>query len=181
MASYEKSDPNVPIPALLVERAIALARAEAGLALVHTRRIVIRAVSALLGTIVACAFSMLTLMLAVLWPVLAPRIPLVNLLFGVLASVLLATAGAIFAAASWAGAGRDRKARSSSLGAAIGGARPAGLGAANSPASAPSPARTSSPATVLAAAARSAGEPARPNHDTTKQPRTVDLAERVSL
>src|SRR3954453_18741023 len=113
MASVEHSVSNVPIPALLVERALDLARAEAGLALVHTRRIAVRAVSALLGTIVACAFAQLTLVLLVLWPVLSRRVPLVNLLAGVLLSIVLAAAGAAFAIATWARAGRERSASSS--------------------------------------------------------------------
>src|SRR5690606_23770653 len=70
MASIDNSSDSVPIPALLVERATALARAEVGLALVHTRRIAIGAVGALLGTIVACAFAQLALVLLVAWPVL---------------------------------------------------------------------------------------------------------------
>ena len=101
---------EVPIPALLVERAIALARAEAGLALVHTRRIAVRAVSALLGTIVACAFAQLTLVLLIAWPVLVARIPLVNLLAGVLMSAVLALAGGCFAALTWSHVARERRA-----------------------------------------------------------------------
>jgi hypothetical protein len=110
MASNETSPDTVPIPALLVERAIALARAETVLVLVRTRRLAVRAVSALLGTIVACAFAQLTLLLLVAWPVLSARGSRVHLLFGVLASGLLAGAGALFAGLSWAGAARERKA-----------------------------------------------------------------------
>jgi hypothetical protein len=110
MASNELPSDTVPIPALLVERAIALARAEAGLALVHTRRIAVRAVSALLGTIVACAFAQLMLLLLVAWPVLGARASQVNLLVGVLVSALLSVAGAVFAVLMWAGVARERKA-----------------------------------------------------------------------
>jgi hypothetical protein len=110
MASNELPSDTVPIPALLVERAIALARAEVGLTLVHARGIAVRAVSALLGTIVACAFAQLTLLFLVAWPVLVARASHVNLLVGVLLSALLSVAGAVFAVLMWAGVGRERKA-----------------------------------------------------------------------
>jgi hypothetical protein len=110
MASNDLPSETVPIPALLVERAIALARAEVGLTLVHVRGIAVRAVSALLGTIVACAFAQLTLLLLVAWPVLVARASHVNLLVGVLLSALLSVAGAVFAVLMWAGVGRERKA-----------------------------------------------------------------------
>ncbi len=156
MASSENVPTNLPMPALLVERAIALGRAEAGLALMHTRRIAIRAVSALLGTIVGCAFAQLTLLLLVAWPVLAARVPLVSLAFGVAASALLAAAGAAFAISSWKGVGRERKA-----------------GAI---------ARESSsvhPAEGPTVAHRSSSEPARAGYDKREQPRTVNLPEKV--
>ena len=107
MASNENSSDTVPIPALLVERALDLARAEAGLALVHARRVAVRAVSALLGTVVACAFAQLTLLLLVAWPALGARVSHVQLLFGVLTSGLLSAAGAVFAVLSWAGVARQ--------------------------------------------------------------------------
>jgi hypothetical protein len=111
MASNENSTDNVPIPALLIERAIALARAETGLALAHTRRIAVRAVSALLGTIVACAFAQLTLLLIVAWPVLSTRAAEKGLLLSTLASGALAAAGATFAGFAWMGVGRESPAR----------------------------------------------------------------------
>jgi hypothetical protein len=108
-SAFEGRAADVPIPALLVERAIALGRAEVGLALVHTRRIAVRAVSALLGTIVACAFAQLTLVLLIAWPVLVARIPLVNLLAGVLMSAVLSLAGGLFAALTWSHVARERR------------------------------------------------------------------------
>jgi hypothetical protein len=151
MAYIENSPESVPIPALLVERATALARAEAGLALVHARRIAVAAVSALLGTIVACAFAQLTIVLLVAWPVLVARVPLPSLLFGVLASVVLCAAGAALAVTTWLGVARQRR---------NGVAREA---ASNRP---------SAPHLVMQADARTsaAGTP----------PRGVELAERVS-
>jgi hypothetical protein len=109
MPYIENSPDSVPIPALLVERATALARAEVGLALLHTRRIAVAAVSALLGTIIACAFAQLTIVLLVAWPVLVARIPLSSLLLGVLASVVLSAGGAALAVTTWLGVARQRK------------------------------------------------------------------------
>lgn len=118
-SSSEARSAEVPIPALLVERAIALGRAEVGLALVHTRRVAVRAVSALLGTIVACAFAQLTLVLLIAWPVLAARIPLVNLLAGVLMSAVLSLAGGLFAVLTWSHVARERRATSARSSASI--------------------------------------------------------------
>lgn len=151
--ALSENDPHLPMPALLVERAIALGRAEAGLALVHTRRIAVRAVSALLGTIVGCAFAQLTLVLLVAWPVLVARVPVVNLVFGVSASAILAAAGAAFAISSWKGVGRERK---------------GGAGASSSIHPAP------------AVAHRSPNEPDGADYDKRKLSPTVNLAERAA-
>lgn len=109
MASIDNSSDSVPIAALLVERAAALARAEAGLALVHTRRIAVGAVGALLATIVACAFAQLALVLLVAWPVLAAHVPFANLLVGVVASVVISAAAAGAAISTWLGVARERR------------------------------------------------------------------------
>jgi hypothetical protein len=173
MASHEKSTETVPIPALLVERAIALARAEAGLALLHTRRIAVRGISALLGTVVACAFTQLTLVLLVVWPVLAAHIPLASLLFGVLASVVLAGAGAAFAVAAWAGVARERRS-GETVSASSPGTVSAGGGSSSH---ADLQARNGETSSVT----RAPAELTRHEHATRDQPRTVDLAERVTL
>jgi hypothetical protein len=143
------------MPALLVERALDLARAEAGLALVHTRRVVVRAVSALLGTIVACAFAQLTLVLLIAWPVLVAHVPVVNLLAGVLMSLVLAAAGGTFAALTWAGVAREGRVS-------------------------PSRAKASVPDVTTDAMTSSAGLPvATRGYDTPEQPGATNLAERV--
>jgi hypothetical protein len=173
MASHEKSPDTVPIPALLVERAIALARAEAGLALLHTRRIAVRGISALLGTVVACAFAQLTLVLLVVWPVLAARVPLLSLLFGVLASVVLAGAGATFAVWAWAGVARERRS-GERLSAHAAGAVSSTDGS-SSHADLQARHAETSPET------RAPAEPTRREYATREQPRTDNLAERVTL
>jgi hypothetical protein len=173
MASHEKSTETVPIPALLVERAIALARAEAGLALVHTRRIAVRGISALLGTVVACAFGQLTLVLLVVWPVLAARVPLISLLFGVLASIALAGAGAAFAVWAWAGVARERRS-GERLSASAAGAVSSGGGSSSHADLQARNAETSSDT-------RAPGEPTLREYATRERPRTDDLAERVTL
>ncbi len=152
--SASNSESKVPIPALLVGRAVDLARAEAGLTLLHTRRIAVGAVSALLGTIVACAFAQLTLVLLVVWPVLSGRVPLVNLLLGVLVSAAFAAAGGIFALLTWTRVARERSATSSSS-------------------AQPKPA-------VDAAESPEAVERGSRRHDTYEPPRTVNLTERVN-
>jgi hypothetical protein len=168
---------TVPIPALLAERAIALARAEVSLALVHTRRLAVRAVSAVLGTIVACAFAQLTLLLLVVWPVLAARVSHVNIVFGVLASSVVAAVGAAFAVAAWAGVGRERHAGASAH--------------KSSPKAARSAALTDA-AVADAAVSETSPTPPSPTPPSPTGPaglgigkreraRTVNLAERVSL
>ena len=105
---FENPSDSVPLPARLVERALDLARAEVGLALVHTRRIAVRAVSALLGTIVACAFAQLAIVLLVVWPVIGERVSTPSLLAGIGVSVVFSLAGATWAWVAWAGA-REKK------------------------------------------------------------------------
>ncbi len=105
---FENPSDSVPMPARLVERALDLARAEVGLALVHTRRIAVRAVSALLGTIVACAFAQLAIVLLVAWPVIGERVSTPSLLAGIGISVVFSLAGAASAFVAWSGA-REKK------------------------------------------------------------------------
>jgi hypothetical protein len=177
--AYSENSPDdgfpetVPIPALLVERAIALGRAEVSLALVHTRRIAVRAVSALLGTIVACAFAQLTLLLLVVWPVLAPRVSHVNLLFGVLASGVLCALGAAFAVAAWAGVARERHAGAR--------AHESAPKAPTSPTVLDAAATLSTAEAALGETSPSPSEPARLGNGKRERARTVNLAERVSL
>lgn len=182
MASIENSPDTVPIPALLVERATALARAEAGLALVHTRRIAVRAVSALLGTIVACAFVQLTLLLLVGWPVLVVRVPLINLLSGVLASGLLGAAGAAFAIVTWVGVARERRGGAPSRPSSPRTALPRSV----SSELAASQAGPEAPVTQATMPGRVAARghvhaPAPENRATSDRPATIELAERASL
>jgi hypothetical protein len=73
----------LPAPARLLESAVGLARAEIGLGLVHVRDLAVRAITALLATIVASAFAQPALLLAVLSPVLAQMLPLENLLVAI--------------------------------------------------------------------------------------------------
>ena len=161
----------VPIPARLVERALDLARAEVGLALLHTRRIAVRAVSALLATIVACAFAQLAIVLLVAWPVLADRVPTPNMLAGVGLSVLFALGGGISAFAVWTGS-RERKPAtghpSSSAGAAA-----LGKGQPAAPASVPpGPLSETDPARNVVVSRQR-------RFDTREEPAGATLAERV--
>ena len=166
--SFESPSGPVPIPARLVERALDLARAEVGLALVHTRRIAVRAVSALLGTIVACAFAQLTVVLLVAWPVIAGRVPTLNLVAGVGISIAMSLAGAVGAFVVWVGASEKK-------------AGPAGHPSAVAPeAERASPSVTASPRPVSdAELARNAVVSRQRRFDTREEPPVVTIGERV--
>lgn len=163
---------HVPIPARLVERALDLARAEVGLALVHTRRIAVRAVSALLATIVACAFAQLTVVLLVAWPVLADRVPTLNLLVGVGLSVLLALGGGIAAFVVWAGAQEKKAGAAHSIAPSGNASASTPPAVATSPSSPPGPSSLTDPA-------RNVAVPRQRRFDTREEPAGATLAERV--
>src|SRR5688572_1878837 len=55
--SLQNVTDTMPLPARLIDSALALARAELALVLVHTRELAVRAVTALLATIIAAAFA----------------------------------------------------------------------------------------------------------------------------
>jgi hypothetical protein len=172
MTTSESSTASVPLPARLVERALDLARAEVGLALVHTRRIAVRAVSALLGTIVACAFAQLAIVLLVAWPVISSRVAPLNLFMGVGLSVVVALAGAVSAFVAWAGV-RERRAPAAAHPAA---AAPDSLSPAPS-----APGVVSAAAVVGSGLARNVVVSRERRFDTREeQPSAPALAERVS-
>lgn len=184
---FEIPSEPVPIPARLVERALDLARAEVGLALVHTRRIAVRAVSALLATIVACAFAQLTIVLLVAWPVLADRVPTPNLLVGIGVSVLFALGGGIAAFSSWSGAQERKPAHSIPSASASPPSVPT-LGAVNAPEAATSSSvglaghatRSAPPGPISATdAARNVVVSRQRRFDTREEPAGATLAERV--
>lgn len=186
---FEIPSEPVPIPARLVERALDLARAEVGLALVHTRRIAVRAVSALLATIVACAFAQLSVVLLVAWPVLAERIPTANLLAGVGLSVLFTLGGAISAFVVWSG-GQEKKASAHSIAPSASAASSpsaAPIGAAAAAGSAPhalgkgQPTPASVPPGPISATdpARNVVVSRQRRFDTREEPAGATLAERV--
>lgn len=181
----ENPSEPIPMPARLVERALDLARAEVGLALVHTRRIAVRAVSALLGTIVACAFAQLSIVLVVAWPVIVNHVPLPNLLAGLGISVALTLAGGISAFLVWTGA-HDKKPSTSAQFSGTQGNPPA-LAPAQRASSAPPgaldvelAARTSSPPGAAAGTGvRNVVVSRQRRSDTREDPPATTLAERV--
>ena len=91
----------MPLPARLIDSALALARAELALVLVHTRELAVRAVTALLTTIVAVAFSQTALLLLLLSPFLAQIIAIEALVLAIVLSVAVAFAAGIGALLSW--------------------------------------------------------------------------------
>ncbi len=106
--AQEPSEPAPP-PAALIESGIGLIRAEIALALTHARQVAVRAVSATLATIVACAFAQLTAVLLVLLPVLIEVVPVENAVISVASSAFLTLAFGGGAALAWARALRVRK------------------------------------------------------------------------
>lgn len=92
---------TTPLPARLIESAIALARAELAVVLVHTRELAVRAVTALLATIVAAAFAQTALLLLVLAPFLAQAIAIETLAVAIVLSMGIAFAAAVGALLSW--------------------------------------------------------------------------------
>jgi hypothetical protein len=92
---------TTPLPARLVDSALALARAELALVLVHTRELAIRAVTALLATIIAAAFSQTALLLVLLSPFLAQVIAIEALVVAIVLSLGVAFAAGIGALVSW--------------------------------------------------------------------------------
>jgi hypothetical protein len=99
---YPNQEPveALPAPARLSESAVGLARAEIGLGLVHVRDFAVRALTALLATIVASAFAQLAVLLAVLSLLLTHMLPLENLIVAIGRTdflSLLAACGAVLA------------------------------------------------------------------------------------
>lgn len=101
MSSIANQPESLPIPARLIDAALGLARAEIALALVHARQIAVRAVSAVLATIVAAAFAQLAILLLVLSPLLAKVLPIGNLVVAIVLPLVLALVGAFAAFLSW--------------------------------------------------------------------------------
>jgi len=92
---------TMPLPARLIDSALALARAELALVLVHTRELAIRAVTALLATMIAAAFAQTALVLLVLSPFLAQVIAIETLVISIVLSLGVAFSAAIGAVLSW--------------------------------------------------------------------------------
>jgi hypothetical protein len=106
MSSYPSE--AAPVPARLIQTALGLARAELALVLLHTRELVIRAVTALLATTTtAAAFAQLGIVLLFLSPILVKVLPIENLILAVVLPLVMALAGAIGAILSWRSAQRS--------------------------------------------------------------------------
>ena len=104
----QKPSESAPLPAGLIESGIALIRAEIALAMTHARQVAVRAVSATLATVVACAFAQLTVVLLVLLPMLVEVVPHENAIISVVASAFLTLVFGGAAAFAWARALRVR-------------------------------------------------------------------------
>jgi hypothetical protein len=100
MSVQNNSEPST-VPARLIETAIGLARAEMALVLAHAREIAVRAVSALLVTIVAGAFAQLAVVIIILSPILVKVVPIENLILALVLPLVVALVGAVGALLSW--------------------------------------------------------------------------------
>ena len=101
MGAVQNVTETMPLPARLIDSAIALARAELAVVLAHTRALAVRALTALLATIVAAAFAQTAVLLLVLSPFLAQVIAIETLVVAIVLSVGSASAAAIAALLSW--------------------------------------------------------------------------------
>lgn len=105
MGAVQNVTETMPLPARLIDSAIALARAELALVLAHTRELAVRAFTALaatlVATMVAAAFAQTALLLLVLLPLLAQVIAIETLVVAIVLSVGVAFAAAIGAVLSW--------------------------------------------------------------------------------
>lgn len=101
MAAAHNLNETMPLPARLIDSALALARAELAVVLVHTRELAVRAVTALLATIVAAAFAQTALLLLVLTPFLAQAVAIEALVVAIVLSLGLAFVAATAALLTW--------------------------------------------------------------------------------
>ncbi|HTM46328.1 MAG TPA: hypothetical protein VL137_15315 [Polyangiaceae bacterium] len=101
---YEQpsSDPTAVV-ARVMESAVALARAEAALALAHIRSLWVKTVAALLAVIVATSAAQVVLLLLALFPVLCPTTTPFALLIALVVSICLSGLGSWLALAAWRG------------------------------------------------------------------------------
>jgi hypothetical protein len=90
-------------PARLIESALELARAESTLVLVQVRDVAVRAVGALLATIVGAAFAQVAIVLAVISPLLRETMSLLNVIVAVAVPALFALASGSVALRAWRG------------------------------------------------------------------------------
>jgi len=95
------------VPARVIESALDVARAEVALLMVHVREVAVRAVGALLATILAAAFAQVAVVFLVVAPVLGQHMSTPRV---VLAVALPATLALLFgwaARAAWRGIPRQ--------------------------------------------------------------------------
>jgi hypothetical protein len=89
----------------VVESAVALARAEGSLVLVHARHVFVRAIGALLACMLATSAAQVTLVLIALSPVLFASSSPTSLLVALIPAVGLTGLGTCLAFLSWRGLG----------------------------------------------------------------------------
>jgi hypothetical protein len=93
----------------LIESALDVARAEAALALTHVRDVAVRAIAALLATIVGAAFAQVAIVLAVLSPLLRQEMSSLSVVIAIGLPGLVALACGWAAFAAWRGIPREKR------------------------------------------------------------------------
>jgi hypothetical protein len=87
--------------ARLMESGVELLRAETAVVLQRVKELSVQVLTALLATILAAAFAQVTLLIAVLYPLLSPNLSSAHLLFGLAVPAGLAVASLIVAVVAW--------------------------------------------------------------------------------
>jgi hypothetical protein len=112
MGAVQNVTDTLPLPARLIDSAIALARAERALVVVRMRELAVRAVTALLArvplaTIITTAFAQAAVLLLVLSPFLEQGIAIEALAVAIVLSLGVAFAAAIGALLTWSNVRRS--------------------------------------------------------------------------
>jgi hypothetical protein len=110
MVNSFNNDSQVPpaaTPARLIESGMELVRAEVAVALARARQAILRALTALLATIVAAALLQVALVVVILSPLLVRTLPSESVWMAVALPALLALASLVAAALAWSGTRRS--------------------------------------------------------------------------
>jgi hypothetical protein len=95
------------VPARVIESALEVGRAEVALLMLHVREVAVRAVAALLVTILGAAFAQVAIVLLVIAPVLSEHMSTLRVAVAIAVPALLALACGWAARSAWRGIPRQ--------------------------------------------------------------------------